>query len=129
MMIDNIEDVVLNLKLISKIKQNDKMIIVNKIIRVDNRLIQPVLRWYTSDNRIETLQFIEILINKALDNISNDVKEDSVYTTDLIKKELINSLIGLENLNATYKNDIYISSKIDLLKDKIKKLCNYESKI
>lgn len=129
MMIDNIEDVVLNLKLISKIKQNDKMIIVNKIIRVDNRLIQPVLRWYTSDNRIETLQFIEILINKALDNISNGVKEDSVYTTDLIKKELINSLIGLENLNATYKNDIYISSKIDLLKDKIKKLCNYESKI
>ena len=129
MMIDNIEDVILNLKLISKIKQNDKMIVVNKIIRVDNRLLQPVLRWYTSDNRMETLQFIELLINKALDNLSNNVKEDLVYTPEIIKKELINSLIGLENLNATYKNDIYISSKIDLLKDKIKKLCNYESKI
>ena len=129
MMIENIEDVVLNLKLISKIKQNDKMIVVNKIIRVDNRLLQPVFRWYTSDNRIETLQFIELLVNKALDNVTNVVKEDLVYTSDLIKKELINSLIGLENLNATYKNDIYISSKIDLLKDKIKKLCNYESKI
>ena len=126
--IDKLEDVILNLKLISKIKQNDKMIVVNKIIQVDNRFLQPILRWYTSDNRAETFNFITLIINKGTENLLSDKKEDSIYTKDFIKKELLNSLQGLENLGATYKNDILISSKIDLLKDKIKKICNFEIK-
>lgn len=126
--IDKLEDVILNLKLISKIKQNDKMIVVNKIIQVDNRFLQPIFRWYTSDNRAETFNFITLIINKGTENLLSDKKEDSIYSKDFIKKELLNCLQGLENLGATYKNDILISSKIDLLKDKIKKICNFENK-
>lgn len=126
--IDKLEDVILNLKLISKIKQNDKMIVVNKIIQVDNRFLQPIFRWYTSDNRAETFNFITLIINKGIENLLSDKKEDSIYNKDFIKKELLNCLQGLENLGATYKNDILISSKIDLLKDKIKKICNFENK-
>jgi len=126
--IDKLEDVILNLKLISKIKQNDKMIVVNKIIQVDNRFLQPIFRWYTSDNRAETFNFITLIINKGTENLLSDKKEDSIYSKEFIKKELLNSLQGLENLGATYKNDILISSKIDLLKDKIKKICNFENK-
>lgn len=126
--IEKLEDVILNLKLISKIKQNDKMIIVNKVIQVDHRLLQPLFRWYTSDNRSETFNFITLIINKGIENLSSEKKEDMIYSKDFIKKELLNCLEGLENLGATYKNDILISSKIDLLKDKIKKICNFESK-
>lgn len=126
--IEKLEDVILNLKLISKIKQNDKMIVVNKVIQVDHRLFQPLFRWYTSDNRSETFNFITLIINKGIENLSSEKKEDVIYTKDFIKKELLNCLEGLENLGATYKNDILISSKIDLLKDKIKKICNFENK-
>lgn len=126
--IEKLEDVILNLKLISKIKQNDKMIIVNKVIQVDHRLLQPLFRWYTSDNRSETFNFITLIINKGIENLSSEKKEDMIYSKDFIKKELLNCLEGLENLGATYKNDILISSKIDLLKDKIKKICNFENK-
>lgn len=118
-----IEDIVLNLKLISKIKQNDKMIIINQILNVDSRLLQSVRRWYTCDNRNDTVQFIENVINTAIDYMNHD-KTNKVYDVDSIKIELKNTLQGLDNLSATYKIDNLIISKIDILKEKISKLCN-----
>ena len=118
----NIEDIVLNLKLISKIKQNDKMIIINQILNVDSRLLQSVRRWYTCDNRNDTVQFIENVINTAIDYMNHD-KTNKVYDVDSIKIELKNTLQGLDNLSATYKIDNLIISKIDILKEKISKLC------
>ena len=58
-----VEETILNLKMISKIKQNDKLIIVNKILHVDNRILQPVFRWYSADNRYDTINFITDIIN------------------------------------------------------------------
>ena len=46
-----IDDIVLNLKMISKIKQNNKLLIINKTLHVDQRVLQSVFRWYTADNR------------------------------------------------------------------------------
>ena len=118
-----IEDIVLNLKLISKIKQNDKMIIINQILNVDSRLLQSIRRWYTCDNRNDTVQFIENVINTAIDYMNHD-KTNKVYDVDSIKIELKNTLQGLYNLSSTYKIDNLIISKIDILKEKISKLCN-----
>ena len=44
-----VNDIILNLKLISKIKQNEKMSVVDKVLKVDTRFIQPIFRWYTSE--------------------------------------------------------------------------------
>ncbi len=122
----NIEDIILNLKLISKIKQNDKMLIINKVIQVDTRFLQPIWRWYTSDNRTETFNFITMIVNKGIEYSSSKerISENELYTKENVNKDLKLSLVGLENLGATYKNDILISSKIDLLKDKITRVCN-----
>lgn len=117
-----LEEIVLNLKLISKIKQNDKMIVINKILKVDTRPLQSVWRWYTSDNRTDTIFFIEFVINSALDNVS--LSKDGVYDENTIKKELLNILSGLDNLGATYKLDNLIVSKIDIMKEKINRLCS-----
>lgn len=117
-----LEEIVLNLKLISKIKQNDKMIVINKILKVDTRPLQSVWRWYTSDNRTDTIFFIEFVINSALDNVS--LSNDGVYDENTIKKELLNILSGLDNLGATYKLDNLIVSKIDIMKEKINRLCS-----
>lgn len=116
-----IEDVILNLKMISKIKQNNKLLIVNKTLHVDQRFLQSVFRWYTADNREDTIDFISGVINHALDQTIT-IKHQ-VYDSDKMKEELLSTIPGLENLSATYKLDNLVVSKIDMLIDKINKIC------
>ena len=116
-----LEDVILNLKMISKIKQNNKLVIINKTLHVDQRLLQPVFRWYTADNRYDTVNFITSVINHALDNALH-IKHP-VFDVEKMKEELLSTIQGLENLSATYKLDNLIVSKIDILIDKINKIC------
>ena len=112
-----LDEIILNLKLISKIKQNEKMMIINKVLKVDNRPLNSLWRWYQSINRDETINFIEFVINSGIDNL-NEVDGH------LFKKELLNTLSGLDNLSATYKQDNVLISKIDIFKEKITRLCN-----
>lgn len=115
------EEIVLNLKLVSKIKQNEKMIVINKTLSVDHRFAQSLFRWYTSDSRHDTITFIEMIINKGLDYTYSETI-DQTYSKDIVKKELELSIAGIENLSATYKLDNIIVSKIDILKEKINRM-------
>ena len=119
----NIDEIILNLKMISKIKQNNKMIIINGIISVDSRVLQPLLRWYTSDTREDTISFISNIINSALSIIGEERLSNHIYDKDTIKQELLNTIQGLDNLSATYKIDNLMVSKIDILREKINKTC------
>ena len=120
----NTDDVILNLKMISKIKQNDKMIVINGIINVDIRVVQPVRRWYTSDNREDTIGFISNVINHALRIATEKSNSNNVYDKDSIKNELLSTIQGLDHLSATYKIDNLMVAKIDILKEKINKVCH-----
>lgn len=118
-----IEEIILNLKMIAKIKQNDKMFIVNKIIHVDNRPFPGVRRWLTADGRTDTIFFIELVIERTFEYMNKDI-DNEVFDTQNIRKELLNIVQGLDNLSATYKLDNLVISKIDILKEKIQKICN-----
>jgi len=117
----DIEDIILNLKIISKIKQHEKLVVVNKTLTVDHRIGQPFWRWYTADNRSDTLQFIASIVNNALDYTLQT--NHAVFDSQTLKTELLNVIQGLDNLSATYKVDNYIVAKIDLIRDKINKMC------
>ena len=119
----NIDEIILNLKMISKIKQNNKMIIVNGIINVDARVLQPLLRWYTSDTREDTIAFITNIINSALSIVGDERLSNHIYDKATINQELMNTIQGLDNLSATYKIDNLMVSKIDILREKINKTC------
>lgn len=116
-----VEETILNLKMISKIKQNDKLIIVNKILHVDNRYLQPVFRWYSADNRYDTIDFITHVINEGIE--FSRTLEHPIFNVDTIKEELTNAINGLDKLSATYKLDNLVIAKIDILKEKINKSC------
>lgn len=116
-----VEETILNLKMISKIKQNDKLIIVNKILHVDNRYLQPVFRWYSADNRYDTIDFITNVINEGIE--FSRTLEHPIFNVDTIKEELTNAINGLDKLSATYKLDNLVIAKIDILKEKINKSC------
>ena len=113
-----IDELILNLKLISKIKHNDKMIVIDKVIQTDQRLLQPIRRWWTSDTREDTVNYVELVINQTIQylNINND--------NESILKELPLTIRGLDNLKSTYKADQLFKSKIDILKEKITRICN-----
>ena len=121
----NIETVVLNLKLISKIKQNEKLIIDNKIIKVDVRILQNIRRWLTSDGRDESIDYVEFIISETIAYINNLVDDNNlVYSKSKLIEELSNTCNGLDNLKSTYKIDNIITSRIDILKEKINNMCN-----
>ena len=113
-----IDELILNLKLISKIKHNDKMIVIDKVIQTDQRLLQPIRRWWTSDTREDTVNYVELIINQTIQylNINND--------NESILNELPLTIRGLDNLKSTYKADQLFKSKIDILKEKITRICN-----
>lgn len=117
----DIEDIILNLKIISKIKQHEKLLVVNKTLTVDHRIGQPFWRWYTADNRTDTLQFITSVVNSALDYTQQT--SHIVFDAAALKTELMNVIPGLDNLSATYKLDNLIVAKIDILREKINKIC------
>lgn len=141
-----IEDNLLNLKIISKIKENDKLSSQEKIIKIDPpSILQGVYRWMNSEGRSITLDKLTEIVNNSMDitegllKREKDLKENEyldlqennsqIFQTFII--ELTNTLLGLENLKKTYCNDINIMSQLDILLkkittriDKMTKLCS-----
>ena len=127
-----IDQNILNLKIISKIKENDKLLANKNLLEIDSpHLFQSVNRWYNKENRnitIEklnnilegTFKITKILLEKEKGNKEEKSLEDNnsqIFQTLIL--EMKNSLVGLENLKKTYSTDILISSQIDLLIGKL----------
>lgn len=130
----DIEDNILNLKIISKIKEGDKLCISDKIIKIDPpSILQGVNRWINSEGRGVTLDRLKNIIDDTL-NITEKLLDSEKNKKDAIEKdldennsqifqkfiiEMTNSLLGLENLKKTYNQDILVTSQIDILLKKI----------
>tara|TARA_Y100000590_G_C15406340_1_gene895840 strand:- start:112 stop:582 length:471 start_codon:yes stop_codon:yes gene_type:complete len=141
-----IEDNLLNLKIISKIKENDKLSSQEKIIKIDPpSMLQGVYRWMNAEGRCITLEKLTDIVNASMEitegllKREKDLKENEylnlqennsqIFQTFII--ELTNTLLGLENLKKTYCDDINIMSQLDILLkkittriDKMTKLCS-----
>ena len=147
--IEEIEDIqkfidenILNLKIISKIKENDKLLANKSLLEIDSpHLFQSVNRWYNKENRnitIEklnnilegTFKITKILLEKEKDNKEEKSLEDNnsqIFQTLIL--EMKNSLVGIENLKKTYSEDILVSSQLDLLISKLSSRIEKMSKL
>ena len=137
-----IDENILNLKIISKIKENDKLLANKSLLEIDSpHLFQSVNRWYNKENRnitIEklnnilegTFKITKILLEKEKDNKEEKSLEDnnSQIFQNLIL-EMKNSLVGIENLKKTYSEDILASSQLDLLISKLSSRIEKMSKL
>ena len=133
------DDILVNLKIFSKIKKNDKLSISENLLEIENRYFASIRRWLNNDNRKDSLLYISSIIDKAFsiidetysneqrgrnenENNNNPVIPFKEENSELLKKfsvELTNSINGLTNLKYTYTSDSLIQSKIDLLIDKV----------
>lgn len=127
----------ISLKNLSELKVNEKIYFEDNILKIDQRYLQSIKRYYYNNNRDNTIENINFIIkntfnyinklienekNKNLDNDNYFIKSncESIYN---INFHLINSCIGLRNLKLTYSNDINIQTKIDLIILEIENNC------
>jgi hypothetical protein len=128
-----IEDNILNLKIISKIREGDKLLTQNDIIEIDKAtVLQGVYRWMNSEGRQVTIKKLNDIVEdtiKITDHLFDNEKKKLIKCEELEENnsqlfqkfilEMTNSLLGLENLKKTYNGDITISAQIDILLGKL----------
>ena len=128
-----IENCLLNLKIISKLEENEKLITTNNVLKIDKPVIfQGVKRWYAKESRDVTINKLNDIYTNSFgitDNllkkeqntdIANNSLEDS--NSQVFQKfilEFTNSLKGIDNLKKTYSNDVPMISQLDMLSNKL----------
>jgi len=128
------KNVFTNLKIISNIKEYDKLIINNKQIDIDNpSYLQFMRRWWNGRNRLNTLLYLKDYVYKdaflLIDNtLQNEIKKKIIKiffehsNHNILQKfliELKNSIRGLQNLKITYNSDVSFKSQLDIIIEEI----------
>ena len=128
-----IDNCLLNLKIISKLEENDKLITDQDILKIDKPVIfQGIKRWYSKEGRNTTMERLnnifeesfnitdEILRNaKTDDNEENNLNDSNSQIFQKFIVEFTNSLSGIDNLKKTYKDDIPMKSQLDMIGNKL----------
>jgi hypothetical protein len=128
-----IDNCLLNLKIISKLEENDKLITNQDILKIDKPVIfQGIKRWYSKEGRNTTMERLnnifeesfnitdEILRNaKTDDNEENNLNDSNSQIFQKFIVEFTNSLSGIDNLKKTYKDDIPMKSQLDMIGNKL----------
>lgn len=138
----NSDNILLNLKIISQIKEYEKLNTYNDELSIDQTYFQYFTRKYYNNNRINTITMIEEIVDEAL-NITDDtlnfdinyksksnvLDEEPSQLLHRFVLEMTNATKGLDNLKKTYKDDVSILSKLDLLIEKLNTRVNKISKV
>ena len=130
-------DVQINLRLLSDLKEGEKVMIVDqKYMQVDQRYGQSFRRYWTSDSRIKTLSFIGHIINwakyycnEAVEKINNnEQKQINMEKLINIQTLLRSALTGLSRISTTYSNDKHNLATIETYKSTIQTFCDHDLK-
>ena len=125
------DDILINLKLIGQLKEDEKLRIYNNSIDIDNRYAQSIMRLLYGDSRDATVEFISGLVmaskmqsHKLLDQIdpsdSTTDNKDLKHKLNNLTSDLTSCLNGLDKLKITYRNDHVFRSKIEVIADRIR---------
>lgn len=136
------DNILLNLKIISQIKEYEKLNTYNDELSIDQTYFQLFTRKYYNNNRVNSITMIEDIVEETLNitdktlNIdsnnkskSNILDEEPSQLLHRYVLEMTNAIKGLDNLKKTYKDDVFILSKLDLLIEKLNTRVNKVSKI
>jgi RNA polymerase-binding transcription factor DksA len=112
----NIENVIINLKVVSKLIKNQKINTYQSHLNIEQESIVPeaIRRWHRHDNRDIALNKINTSIDVAIEYDKKNLEQ-----TYNIKKHLNESIQGLLNFKETYSLCSQTGSRIDLMIEKI----------
>jgi len=135
---EDLFNTIIDLKIISKLKPFDKVCRRGKNIAINQKTFwTPLWRFFGSSNREESVLEIQKICQKSIELSHNEVRgsrpegprpsgsssQDTETTSPTenrfpfmeLTREMKNCTQGLHNLIETYKEDAYISGKIELL--------------
>jgi len=126
-----LDDIFINLTLISKIEVGNKLTHNKKYINIDNNYFSFIVRWFKNIDRNSSINFINYVLNQAfVYNIEllNKSDVDSYLLLFRLTSDLKNSINGLVNLKQTYFHDKLIHSELDVIIDNIRSKIDMNSK-
>ena len=83
---EQINNNILNLKIISAINKDDKVCIIDNNISIEgNDLLQSFRRWYYNQSRQVTMEQLECVINESF-QLTDEILDNSNYYKNLIVK-------------------------------------------
>ena len=115
MPVSEIDDILINLKVLESLEINKKLITRDTYLNVEPNKAIPecIRRWWRQDDRNETLRKIDDVIEKAL-----NLREKN-NNNQIIDPYLINSAKGLRNLKQTYSLCVQTCARLDTIIGKI----------
>jgi hypothetical protein len=117
------DNIITNLKIISKVKVDEKLCIRKGHLQIDNSSnFQFLKRWYYRDSRDFILLFIKDLIRSII-NIFDKSNGSNWITLNLLR-EMENAKTGLSNLKTTYSTDSIMIVKFEHVANKFCELIN-----
>lgn len=132
---NSIDNILLNLKMLSQINPNDKLYTEEGQIKIDiPTIMQGIHRWMNDYSRTKTMDDLDVLINNTCDfvkeNISKQTRtEEDNRNCQKILVEISKSLTGIQNLKITYKDDTFIQSRLDVINEKTHEIKNELSRL
>lgn len=116
---ENKEDVFVNLTVISNIVPGDKLLLDDRLLNIDTSRFQFLTRWLRGANRVDTMQFIRSVLEKAFEMNDECVSTKDGKTLLRLMSVLKNVTKGLGHLKQTYPSDKLIQSEIDVMIENI----------
>ena len=116
MPVSEIDEVLINLKVLESLEINKKLVTRDTYLNVETDKIIPVSirRWWRQDDRNETLRKIDDVVEKAL-----RLRDDDKDKNEVIDPYLINSIKGLRNLKQTYSLCVQTCARLETIISKI----------
>lgn len=108
------DQILLNLKMIAKVRQHEKISTRNSVAVVEkNGLAQGLWRWMYGEKRTLNLQFLTQVFERAFSYLQLHPRDVRVMS------EVQNATQGLQNLKTTYEDDPLTVARIQVLIDNI----------
>lgn len=116
----NISDVISKLKFIGLIQKGEKINVRGVCVQQDTFVTRFMRTFVTLDNRTNTFNFIEGIINRGFEIISLNLNKSHVRNIDRrlvgnIITDIKKSIIGIKNMKDTYTYDIMFCCKLESL--------------
>ena len=115
------DQILLNLKMIAKVRQHEKISTRNSVAVVEkNSLVQGLWRWVYGEKRKLNLQYLTQVFERSFAYLQIHPADFRVMT------EIRNATQGLQNLKTTYEDDPLTVARIQVLIDNIESKMSVE---
>lgn len=110
-----IDEIIVNLKVLSELEQNKKLITKETFLNVEKSYFIPesIRRFCRGDSRDETIKKVDLVINNALEKLEENPN---------LKDFIINASKGINNLKQTYTDCNQTKARLDTILVKIERL-------